>query len=602
MEVKYKIYAFNIIFSFLVLCFMFLSYAQYSNHHLNGVDEFIKEKTYLHKKHIELSFEIVAQDFNLDKKLFYNIHSRASKFLKDDSNYDLNLLKKQLKNEFKLLENDIDISLIDENYTIFDSTFKRDIGLNLSRFDDEERLLSKTREDGKIHCKQTLSIDLAQSSYVFYNFSKLKENVFLKLGFKDKILYKKTLEIFQKTFKVKNKAKIYNIFTNKYFQTYESLESKNTKITNSDYYANIVQFPLNQKTDDVIINTNRNKQSQIIKDGNIVTVYVPMPMLKEFYLLKNRDLVIKYEIDISDKVNLFNTFKEMFIIMAIFICMSMCFLFAFLRLSISKPVEIIVNSIHKSESIKNKKIIDKMDEFGVISNEYNRILVLLKKEIEDKKLLIEEHKNIISEMVHDIRTPLMVIMANSSLIEMQEFNVKTYIKQINCAIRMLSNSYEDLSYVISHDTIKYEALDINLSDFLETRIDFFKEISKANEKIIISQIQKDIFVYMNDIELERLIDNNITNAIKYGSKSANIEINLKKTEDGIILDFISMGNSIKNLDYIFEKNYREGYYKKSMGLGLNIVKTICEKNNIVYKVSGEDTRNIFTYIFKLKKL
>ena len=50
---------------------------------------------------------------------------------------------------------------------------------------------------------------------------------------------------------------------------------------------------------------------------------------------------------------------------------------------------------------------------------------------------------------------------------------------------------------------------------------------------------------------------------------------------------------------IFDKNYTERFgAKRSLGLGLNMVKTICEKNDIGYSVHSEKNVNTFTYIFK----
>ena len=93
--------------------------------------------------------------------------------------------------------------------------------------------------------------------------------------------------------------------------------------------------------------------------------------------------------------------------------------------------------------------------------------------------------------------------------------VSSYIEQINSAINMLSNAYEDLNYIISSDTIEYKAIEINLTEFLNERIDFFQVIAQAHDKTIYTNIANDIKVTMNDTELERLIDNNLSNAIKH---------------------------------------------------------------------------------------
>ncbi|MEA2047606.1 MAG: PAS domain-containing sensor histidine kinase [Campylobacterota bacterium] len=224
----------------------------------------------------------------------------------------------------------------------------------------------------------------------------------------------------------------------------------------------------------------------------------------------------------------------------------------------------------------------------------------LKSQVEQNQFLLQENKQFIADMVHQIRTPLTVIMTNTYLIEMQsESQVSNYITQINSAINMLSNAYEDLSYIISNDTIEYKPIEINLTHFLNERINFFNVIAQANSKNITTNIANNIDIIMNDTELERLIDNNISNAIKHSSDKSEIKIILEKASSEIDLKFISEGKSISNVSMIFDKNYTEAHSaKRSLGLGLSMVKTICEKNSISYHVQSQEGINSFTYTFK----
>ena len=249
--------------------------------------------------------------------------------------------------------------------------------------------------------------------------------------------------------------------------------------------------------------------------------------------------------------------------------------------------------ITERKSLEQKEKIDKK----------NLLLVneTLQAQVEKNKLLLEENKLFITDMVHQIRTPLSVIMLNSSLIEIKtQHEVSFNVAQINSAINMLSNSYEDLVYIISSDTIEYKDIEINLTEFLNERVDFFGVISEANDKSIYTNIADDVIVTMNDIELERLIDNNLSNAIKHSYDKSEIEIILGKNHSEVILQFISNGKGIRDIGKIFDKNYTESSHaKRNLGLGLNMVQSICEKNNIEYNAQSKDKTNIFTYIFKV---
>jgi len=246
-------------------------------------------------------------------------------------------------------------------------------------------------------------------------------------------------------------------------------------------------------------------------------------------------------------------------------------------------------------------IIEDRTEAHKAKKDLESIHIELQNQIKHNQLLLDENKQFIADMVHQIRTPLSVIMTNSSLIEMQtDKQVSSYITQINSAINMLSNSYEDLAYTISNDTIEYKPVEIDLSDFLNERIDFFEVIAQANEKVISVNVANGLKILMNDTELERLIDNNISNAIKHSNDGSEIEIILEKKSDlGIVLHFISKGKTIHNITKLFDKNYTENNdAKRSLGLGLNMVKIICEKNDIDYSVRSKDNTNTFSYIFR----
>ncbi len=88
---------------------------------------------------------------------------------------------------------------------------------------------------------------------------------------------------------------------------------------------------------------------------------------------------------------------------------------------------------------------------------FSQIIMILKSYAQEEKILslmqtnkdlLADNRQFIADMVHQIRTPLTVIMANTSLIEMKsDAKVQNNIKQINASIFMLNNAYEDLSYL-----------------------------------------------------------------------------------------------------------------------------------------------------------
>ncbi len=382
-------------------------------------------------------------------------------------------------------------------------------------------------------------------------------------------------------------------------KTYSVMKRSATK---KSAINSLKKFPLNNPTNDAIISANR--QNEIIrKDGNtredLVTFYIPMLSSENNNSLDYNHFVMKLDIDTSKNVAQWRKNKNVFVVLSFALFILMLVLYYFIKYYFYIPITDITQCFENEVKIDDPNLLMKKDEFGTLIHKYNTLYANLQNQIENNQQLLEENKQFIADMVHQIRTPLTVIMTNSSLIEMKsELQVSSYITQINSAINMLSNSYEDLSYIISNDTMEYKPIKIDLSYFLKERIHFFEVIAQANDKTIHTNIANDAWITMNDTELERLIDNNLSNAIKHSRDKSDIEIVLEKNHSEILLKFISEGKHISDVFMIFDRNYTETHSaKRSLGLGLNMVKTICKKNNIKYNVQSEKGINTFTYIF-----
>ena len=119
----------------------------------------------------------------------------------------------------------------------------------------------------------------------------------------------------------------------------------------------------------------------------------------------------------------------------------MLLLYFFIKYNFYIPITTITQSLENEVRIDDPVLLNKHDEFGVLSNKYNLLYSKLQDQIKHNRLLLNENKLFITDMVHQIRTPLTVIMTNTSLIEMKtKENVSSHIAQINSAINMLSNS------------------------------------------------------------------------------------------------------------------------------------------------------------------
>jgi signal transduction histidine kinase len=210
----------------------------------------------------------------------------------------------------------------------------------------------------------------------------------------------------------------------------------------------------------------------------------------------------------------------------------------------------------------------------------------------NEKLLNYKDK-FIEHSIHEIKTPLTVIKLNAQLRNRNSGEDK-YSSKIEGAIKSLENSYEDMVFLHTKENIYYSNEDLNIKEVLIERIKYFEVIALTQNRKLELKVSNGLILNMSKIELIRLIDNNLSNAIKYSKIGSIIEILLIENE----LKFLSYGNQIKDVKKIFKKYSRENNSVGGHGLGLAIVKDICTKYKIlIYVNSLENGLNIFSYKF-----
>jgi signal transduction histidine kinase len=220
------------------------------------------------------------------------------------------------------------------------------------------------------------------------------------------------------------------------------------------------------------------------------------------------------------------------------------------------------------------------------------IFIIFKMRNKEKRLNEQDH--FVKSSMHEIRTPLSVITLNNEL-RKRELGNDEYTHEIESALKTLQNSYDDMSFIVTQNKIDYMNETLDLASHLQTRIDYFQTIAQSNDKQIETIIKSNCHVHMSTIELTRLIDNNLSNAIKYSDRNSTITVSLNASS----LSFHSVGTPIHDTKKVFHKYARENSVVGGYGLGLSIVKDIANKYDIDIQLhSLTKTGTLFTYTFK----
>ncbi|EDU36479.1 MULTISPECIES: sensor histidine kinase [Clostridium] len=248
-------------------------------------------------------------------------------------------------------------------------------------------------------------------------------------------------------------------------------------------------------------------------------------------------------------------------------------------------------------SANNKELVR---EINIFLDKYESISI-------DNKNYKDHHQKMISNISHDIRTPLTALMGYVDLLSDNSITKEKKEEYINI-IRERGTALKDLMEEF-FQVAKLECNDVditiekfNISEIVRKNIiTFMNEINERNITPEINIGDEEIFALGDKNYMSRMITNLISNSLKYGYEGKVIGIDLKEDNKWVILSIWDKGKGIdKNeLPYIFDRLYtgeksRNRNFQGS-GLGLSIVKNMVQHmNGIITAKSIPYEKTIFT--------
>ncbi|MFK5882700.1 MAG: HAMP domain-containing sensor histidine kinase [Sulfurospirillum sp.] len=220
----------------------------------------------------------------------------------------------------------------------------------------------------------------------------------------------------------------------------------------------------------------------------------------------------------------------------------------------------------------------------------------LQKSIEYTKELLKYQDKFVKNAIHEINTPLSIILMNIELYNLK-YEKNSYLTKIEAGVKVLENINGDLGYIVKKDRLIYKKEMIDFSAYLKERVEYFDDVAKGNDLELKSDIQGGIFVYFSSTQLQRLCDNNLSNAIKYSYPHETVWVKLFIQNNSVVFEISNKGDEIKESDRLFDRFYREDMARGGFGLGLNIVKEICDINYITINVVSSEGVTTFRYVF-----
>jgi len=240
----------------------------------------------------------------------------------------------------------------------------------------------------------------------------------------------------------------------------------------------------------------------------------------------------------------------------------------------------------------NKK--ELVREINIFLDKYESISI-------DNKNYKDHHQKMISNISHDIRTPLTALMgyvdllSDNSITKEKREEYVSIIKERGTALKDLMEEFFQVAK-LECNNVDITIEKFNISEIVRKNIiTFMNEINERNITPEINIGDEEIFALGDKNYMSRIITNLISNSLKYGYEGKVIGIDLKEDNKWVILSIWDKGKGIdKNeLPYIFDRLYTGEKSRnrnlQGSGLGLSIVK------NMVQHMNGSITAKSIPY-------
>ena len=231
------------------------------------------------------------------------------------------------------------------------------------------------------------------------------------------------------------------------------------------------------------------------------------------------------------------------------------------------------------------------DEFSQLCQDFEEMRKRLKESTEEKILMDKENKELISNISHDLKTP---ITAVKGYVEGIMDGVADTPEKMDRYVRTIYNKTNEMDHLINELTF-YSKIDTNRIPYTFSKLnveDYFSDCAeelglemetKGIELVYANYVEKGVQVIADGEQIRRVIHNIVSNAIKYMEKPKGIiQLRVKDVGDFIQVEIEDNGKGIaaKDLPYIFDRFYRTDVSRNSSkggsGIGLSIVKKIME--------------------------
>ncbi|MBU3127572.1 sensor histidine kinase [Clostridium tagluense] len=245
-------------------------------------------------------------------------------------------------------------------------------------------------------------------------------------------------------------------------------------------------------------------------------------------------------------------------------------------------------------------------ELGKIAKNMNEIINKLNKSIEEERRAEQTKYELITNVSHDLRTPLTSILGYLELIDKDKYEdevrLRYYVSIAYEKSKRLNTLIDDLFQytIMRNSTLKLNKELINVIELLnQVVLEFNPQFRKKNIECRTYFSEDKLLIVADAVKVARAFENLISNGMNYGSGTEYIDICTREENNSAVIEVINYGEPIPSIDvpFIFERFYRveksRSEFAGGSGLGLAITKSIIELHEGEIFVESNYERTIF---------
>ena len=228
------------------------------------------------------------------------------------------------------------------------------------------------------------------------------------------------------------------------------------------------------------------------------------------------------------------------------------------------------------------------------------VLLLSKMVMKPVQESYEKQKSFITDAGHEIKTPLTIIDADASILEMDCGEDNEWIKDIRAQVSRLTSLTKDLIYLsrMEEEKPQVQNIDFPLSDVITETAQSFQALAKVQQKTFRMEVEPMLNLCGDEKAITQLISILLDNALKYSDEHGTISLKAHSKGRNVCIEVFNTAEKVETseLGRLFDRFYRAEKSRNSQtggyGIGLSIARAVVDAHKGRITASSADGKSL----------